>query len=694
MQFSRFWYSAIFLLLYYCYPKLCIASDTLHICLGESVNLQADTGFATYRWLPLSGLNNPTIAKPVASPQFTSTYVVEMIPANGPDLIVNGNFNNGNTGFTSQYIFSPGANPTQGVYGVFNDANQLSPMYFEHCRDHTSQSGPMMVVDGSPVADQRVWCQTIAVEPNKTYAFSTWLTSILQPNPAALRFSINGNQIGQTFIAGTQNCQWRQFYEIWNSGTAEQAEICIVNRNTNPQGNDFALDDFAFFEVGTTVYDTFTVVVHDRPLTVIDTSFCADETIDYLGTALPVSATFSLRYTSQYGCDSLVQYRAEIIDTVLIVNRIDTLCPGEVITFMGHQVDRDTLLCETVGTPGSCDTTFCLQAVFLTETALASQLQPPTCFAAADGRIQVAVQAGLPPFTYRWEDGSGLPQRTGLTAGFYQLQVTDSKGCTAIKNLELNEPPELKLTALTGSRLCNGSTNGVIDMMASGGTPPYRYSIDNGRQFVAQSRFSGLAPGSYALVLMDAQQCSFSALVEVPPPLTVVLDVPRDTQLRLGESLTVNIADNSPEPLRYEWQPSDGVACPECARTEVRPFTSTTYTIAATDSLGCRIAAHWRVEVSKEQAVFIPNAFSPNGDGINDEFRLYPGLGVEEILDFSIYDRWGNQLYYQQQCAADCAWDGQKNGQLLGRGVYIFLARLRYLDGEVVSLSGEIALMY
>jgi gliding motility-associated-like protein len=675
--------------------SLLAGHDTLHICRGESVELAAQPDFATYRWSPEQGLSNPTIPKPTAVPPVTTTYIVEAIPAIGQNQINNGDFSEGNFGFTSEYVYSPNANPTQGVYGVFPNANNLSPMYFEHCRDHTTGStGLMMVVDGSPVAGQKVWCKRILTDPNTTYAFTTWLTSILQPNPAALRFSINGEQIGETFVASTNNCEWRQFYEIWESGNSTEAEICIVNQNTNPNGNDFALDDFGFFEIGEAVYDTFTVVVHDIPVVQVDTVFCEGEVIEYEGQLIPVSPAFNLTYTSRFGCDSIVQYRAEIVDTVTIVNRVDTLCPGETFLFQNHLIDRDTLICETISSANGCDTTICLQAIFLTETALVPTLILPACNGERNGSIQLDVQAGLPPFRYQWENGSTAADRAGLVAGTYQIAVTDAKGCRATRSISLTEPAPLAAVVQTSSTFCNGSIDGRITVSASGGTVPYIYSVDSGQTFRTDSLFSGLLPGSYQVVVQDDQGCTFPLVATVAEPITVSLEVPEKGQIRLGESLPVVITDNSPSELTYEWIPADGVDCPSCSTTAVMPFETTRYRIVATDAQGCRVSADWGVEVSRESSVYIPNAFSPNGDGINDDFRLFTGLGVSAVLDFSIYDRWGSQLFYQDNCMEDCAWDGMVRGQLAGAGIYVFTARIQYLDGQVEQLNGAVHLLW
>lgn len=238
--------------------------DTILLCqVGNSAQLQARKGQFAYQWTPSNTLSNPTIDDPVATPSETTTYIAKMIPSLiGENLISNPDFSEGNEGFTSDYPFVENIN-TQGVYGVSESAKQLNNVFFTDCPDHTSGDGLMMVVDGSPIANERVWCQTIEIKPNRSYAFSAWLTSVKVENPAELQFSINNTRIGQTFIAANQVCEWRQFFEVWDAGEVTEAEICIVNRNTNPQGNDFALDDFAFYEIEDIVYDTTVVIISD-----------------------------------------------------------------------------------------------------------------------------------------------------------------------------------------------------------------------------------------------------------------------------------------------------------------------------------------------------------------------------------------------------------------------------------------------
>jgi len=212
------------------------------ICNGSTKQLLANPGFV-FCWSPATGLDNPLGANPVTSTTQNTTYFLNTISL-GANLIPNGNFNLGNTGFTSQYFYTAN-NTTEGEYYV---GTNPSAWYFAHyaCGDHTTGNGNMLLVNGSPLANAEVWKTTVAVTPNTNYAFSTWISSISVPNPAQLAFSINGNAIGGLITASQPPCNWVQFYTTWNSGNATSAVISIINKNTTLFGNDFALDDINF----------------------------------------------------------------------------------------------------------------------------------------------------------------------------------------------------------------------------------------------------------------------------------------------------------------------------------------------------------------------------------------------------------------------------------------------------------------
>ena len=237
--------------------------DTVFICdPGDQIQLIAYPGLQAYNWYPPSTLDNPTIYNPTASPIENTTYIVEQLTAQAAsdNLILNPTFDSGNDFFTSNYVFVDRINMA-GSYGVNTSAFILNPTFFTDCPDHTTGEGPMLIVDGAPLTNQEVWCQEVMVQPNTSYAFSAWLTSVKRENPANLQFFINDQPLGIAFRAGDRVCQWRQFYETWKADASDVAKICIINQNENPQGNDFALDDFSMFELASISYDTTLVLI-------------------------------------------------------------------------------------------------------------------------------------------------------------------------------------------------------------------------------------------------------------------------------------------------------------------------------------------------------------------------------------------------------------------------------------------------
>lgn len=162
--------------------------------------------------------------------------------AQAANLVTNGDFEAGNTGFGSDYTFVTSTTPP-AVYTVDDDPNDGHPA-FTSFGDHTTGTGLMMIVNGSENAGDRVWYQdSIGVLANTTYFFSTWIASAHPASPAQLKFSINGSQIGATFVASATTGLWQQFYATWNSGANTSVDLALVNQNLAFSGNDFTLDD-------------------------------------------------------------------------------------------------------------------------------------------------------------------------------------------------------------------------------------------------------------------------------------------------------------------------------------------------------------------------------------------------------------------------------------------------------------------
>lgn len=197
----------------------------------------------------------------------TFTFIAQQLIAQCPDgyvtdkqnLVFNGNFSNGNQGFTSDYqwarerSFSGGPMLEEGYYSIVSNPAYVH-YHFAKCYDH-SKLGTMMVVNGSKKLDEIVWKQTIQVKKQTTYFFSCWIASALSTSPAQLKFSINNKNLGTPILASSKTCDWKQFFITWESEDDTEISISLVNQNSALDGNDFILDDITFYECTTPNFD-------------------------------------------------------------------------------------------------------------------------------------------------------------------------------------------------------------------------------------------------------------------------------------------------------------------------------------------------------------------------------------------------------------------------------------------------------
>lgn len=212
---------------------------------GESVTLTA-SGALYYTWSPATGLSTTEGPVTVASPTVTTTYTCSGFDL-GEESVVNGNFDQGNVGFNSDYQYNSNL-WDEGTYYVDYDASLHHSNF--HGLGHGG-TGNFMIVNGATTPGTHVWTEQISVVPNTYYAFSTWVSTIggSSSQVALLQFSINGNQLGDIFSAPASQYTWEQFYELWYSGNSTSATITILNQNTGGDGNDFGLDDISFCEL-------------------------------------------------------------------------------------------------------------------------------------------------------------------------------------------------------------------------------------------------------------------------------------------------------------------------------------------------------------------------------------------------------------------------------------------------------------
>jgi gliding motility-associated-like protein len=138
------------------------------------------------------------------------------------------------------------------------------------------------------------------------------------------------------------------------------------------------------------------------------------------------------------------------------------------------------------------------------------------------------------------------------------------------------------------------------------------------------------------------------------------------------------------------WTPSSGLSCIDCPNPLVNPYNRLTeYTLTITYNGQCVVSSSLTVIVDNNLEVYIPNSFSPNGDGNNDVFTIY-GQGIKAV-ELDIFNRWGEKIYESNSQFA--GWDGTYKGVLQNPGVYVYNVRITFLDNRTKERTGSITIL-
>ena len=321
-----------------------------------------------------------------------------------------------------------------------------------------------------------------------------------------------------------------------------------------------------------------------------------------------------------------------------------------------------------------------------------------SCSGKEDGSIIVSTNSQSPPYQYIWSNGSHDQVLTKLAAGNYHITVTDNIGCTWYDSIFVHEPSILSPSIFANDPLCNDDKNGVLAIdNISGGTPPYTTFLNDSSPVTVPYENSNLTAGIYKISLLDANNCPWDTLINLinPPELTVTLE--EDEEIKLGDNITLTPSTNNTEIGIWQWiDISNNIVLDTSSQISVQPFSTTTYQIITKNTFGCTAVDDIIIYVDNNIPIFIPNAFSPNDDGINDYLSIYTHPNITKIRNFQVFDRWGELVFTGDNSMLNNpneGWDGMHKGKKANTGVYIFALEVELIDGSKRQYSGDVILL-
>ncbi len=695
------------------------ASADFHLCLGDSATLSA-SGAQQYVWSPSEYVSDANVSHPICFPPTTTLYQVIGIDTNGcqgidsvavivtppppvsagPDTSVCFGSSLTLQGTSAQhYLWSPGQ--------VLSDSTSAMPVFWANatttfillgtdsfgCSATDSIivhviSAPDLIVSndttvcqGSSVllsaasADNYLWkpseslSSSSIAQPVATPLQTTTYTLTAIVNGCSFHDSVKITVLlppsvqivpanatickGDTLLLAAQGAAFYYWQPPWHLSDPYVAQpLCWPSSSITyvVVGTDLN---------GCSASDSISVVVNPRPSVLIfaDPQIC-------LGDSIPMYAVGGVFY--------------EWAPT----------------TGLSHPNNYATLASPAYTTTY---TVTCTNAYGCSDTASHTIQVHPRPVATASEDQWVCPYEPVPLFAdggvyYSWQPTIGLsnaaisnPVASVGSSIVYTVTVTNSFSCSDTETVRLFVYPPLQAQAGHDTTICVG---GYAQLHASGGlTYEWMPASSLNNAFIADPIASPTQTTIYKVVVQD--QCMADTLkvfVVVQPPPFVEAGSNATTIAGIPVTLTATAAQGT-----YQWNPAAPLSCSSCLSTQALVYETTTFVITVTDSIGCTASDTLSVLVHcHEQIVFVPNVFTPNGDGIND--RLYVRAeGISDLMFFRLFDRWGKKLF--ETSSLSVGWDGTFNGKPAPAGTYLYEWQVRCRTGEVIHRFGNVTLL-
>lgn len=331
------------------------------------------------------------------------------------------------------------------------------------------------------------------------------------------------------------------------------------------------------------------------------------------------------------------------------------------------------------------------------------EARPVSCSGVEDGGVSLKITESKGSYSISWSDGvKDLLQRKNLKAGTYTITATDESGCSASTSVTVEETAKIQARIETALDVdcATGKTTGVAWVSIQGGKDPYTIKWNPSASNTREINFS--TAGVIKVTVTDALGCTVGTETKVDFPTSNTqgarldfqfrkLVITNDPEVQVKEEILFE-SDIAEEIIAWEWEFGDGEKSTE--KDPVHVFSKVgefEVKLTGYDLFGCSTVETNLVQVtSPTEFIVIPNAFTPNGDGLNDTF--IPKLKSISSFQMEVYNTWG-EILFSTNTPESKGWDGTYKGQLAPAGNFLFNITYTTLDGQVAKRTGGVTLI-
>lgn len=344
-------------------------------------------------------------------------------------------------------------------------------------------------------------------------------------------------------------------------------------------------------------------------------------------------------------------------------------------------------------TKGDCDGTATVEVTKAGNVQVLTDITPESC-AGKDGSVTLNIENT--DFTVLWATGETSKTISGKAAGIYnytvQFGACSQDGSVEITKNQNGITADINITPLG----CSNEKGAISISNIQNGSSPYTITIND--EVIQGTTLEDLGLGDYSIKIEDSKGCSLDKIVSVEAAPEVVITLPQDLSITQGQQIIIEsvVTGLSESDKIISWTPSAGLSCTDCLRPTASPTETTEYVLVVENEFGCKDSDTIQIVVTAKQSVYLPSAFSPNGDGKNDILYILSSVDDAKIKKFEVFNRWGQSVFKVENALVNNpsnGWNGYYKNKLAPVDNYSFYYEVEFPDKSIIRDKGAILIV-